>query len=100
MAMNSRVPLRKAGIIFHKKMYDNSEWKVITCGQALTLDPVRVEHLIALITFQCFSNPADTQSTQNVSCLGLCGRDIFPEKLCLIWAGCFQSSVVSVTVSI
>ena len=30
------------------------------------------------------SNPADAH---NVSCLGLCGRDICPKKLCLIWAG-------------
>ena len=37
--------------------------------------------------FSKLSNPADAQ---NVSCLGVCGRDICP--LCLIWAGYFQSS--------
>ena len=43
--------------------------------------------------FSALSNPSDTQ---NVSCLGLCGRDICPKKLCLIWAGYFQSSVDSI----
>ena len=34
------------------------------------------------------SNPTDAQ---NVSCVGLCGRDI-----CLIWAGYFQPRVVNI----
>ena len=40
--------------------------------------------------FTVTSNPVDTQ---NVSCLGFCGRDI-----CLIWAKDFQLSFVSICV--
>ena len=37
--------------------------------------------------FSALLNPTDAQK---VSCLGLCG------KLCLLWTGCSQSSVVSI----
>ena len=44
--------------------------------QDLSLSPVGVEHPDSVTESSVLSNPANAQ---NVSCLGLCGRDICPK---------------------
>ena len=49
----------------------------------------------SVTNFSALSNPADTQ---NVSCLGLCGRDICPKSYASygLGPGYSQSSIVSI----